>query len=131
MIFAETRELFRETLAELLVPVEYGPGQTVFSTGDNGTWLGILVTGRMQRKLETQTSVVALGDLGPGGIIGDLGLFGITPIRSLSVIARTHCEVLVISQKSFQHAVKIAGGPVTLNLVRDAGQMQDLMADRE
>mmetsp|Transcript_6693 Transcript_6693/g.15026 ORF Transcript_6693/g.15026 Transcript_6693/m.15026 type:complete len:446 (+) Transcript_6693:101-1438(+) len=131
LIFADTLEAFREAIVDQLVPIEYAMGQVVFRHGEPGNWLGILITGRMERKLERMASEISIGEIGPGGIIGDLGLFGINPHRSFTVLARTHCEMLVLSQKGFEDAVQKAGGPTSLNLFRDAGMMQNLMADAE
>merc|ERR1719181_1653365 len=116
LIFADTTENFRLAIVDSILPVEYFEGQMVFRHGEEGDWMAIVLTGRLERKLQRQTSEISLGEVGPGGIIGDLGLFGINPHRSFTVVASAPSLLLVLTKAHFDHAVAVAGGPVSLAL---------------
>jgi CRP-like cAMP-binding protein len=131
LVFADTMEAFRSAIVDAVFPVEYHEGRVVFRHGEEGDWMVIVLTGRLERRLPRQTNEICLGDVGPGGFVGDLGLFGISPHRSFSVVATQQSLVLVLSKAAFEYAVQSVGGPVSLSLFRDGKQMENLMADTE
>jgi len=131
LIFADTTQSFRTAVAERLLPVEYHTGQVVFRHGEPGDWLGILVEGSLSRKLQRVSTEIPLGGVSPGGIVGDLGLFGVNPKRSFTVTADVPSVLLVLSAEHFEECVRTAGGPKSLALFRDSGEMRNLMADVE
>lgn len=131
LIFADTTEVFRCAVVDAIVPVEYQEGQIVFRHAEEGDWMGIVLTGRLERKLQRQHTEISIGDVGPGSIIGDLGLFGINLYRSFTVVAIAKSLLLVLSKAKFEQAVNRAGQVASLSLFRDGQHMQNLMADTE
>jgi CRP-like cAMP-binding protein len=131
LIFADTLEAFRKEVTEHLKPISYRSGQVVFRHGEPGSWLGILLTWRLERRLERMAAEISIGEIGPGGIIGDLGLFGVSHLRSFTVMAVSDCEILALSQQAFEESVRMAGGPMCHNFVKEAQRMTNLMADAE
>lgn len=131
LVFADTTENFRSAIVDAIVPSQYLEGQIVYRQEEMGDWMGIVLSGRLERKLVRQASEISLGEVGPGGIIGDLGMFGVSPFRSFTLIAMAQSLILVVSKDSFNRAVASAGGPASLALVQDAEQMENLMADTE
>lgn len=131
LIFADTTENFRGAIVDAILPVEFYEGQVVCRHGEEGDWMAIVLSGRLERKLQRETTEISIGDVGPGNIIGDLGLFGITPSRSFTVVAIAQSLLLILSKAQLEKAVSQAGGPVSLSLFRDGQQMENLMADTE
>jgi len=131
LIFADTPEAFRMVIVDAIVPVEYHQGQVVYRHGEEGDWMAVVLVGRLERRLQRQTSEIVIGDVAPGGIIGDLGLFGISPKRSFTVVALCPSQLLVISRHSFERAISNVAISSSLSFFRDAQDMQDLMADTE
>lgn len=131
LIFADTTEAFRSAIVDVIFPVEYHEGRVVYRHGEDGDWMAIVLTGRLERRLQRQTTEISLGDVGPGGIVGDLGLFGIHPWRSFTAVSVAQSLILVLTKVGFENAVAEAGGPASLALFRDGRQMENLMADTE
>merc|ERR1719440_1246489 len=82
LIFADTTEAFRSAIVDIIFPVEYHEGRLVYRHGEEGDWMAIVLTGRLERRLQRENQDILLGDVGPGGIVGDLGLFGVSKFRS-------------------------------------------------
>jgi CRP-like cAMP-binding protein len=131
LIFADTSEAFRLAIVENIKAVQYHEGQVVFRQAEMGDWLAIVLTGRLERKLQRSNRYISIGDIGPGGIVGDIGLFGISATRSFSVVALANSLLLILSKDDFNQAVCVAGGPASLSLFRDGSQMMNLLADTE
>jgi len=131
LIFADSSESFRKAVVDFVVPVEYWPGQVIFAHGDPGDWMGIVISGRLERKLQRQNKDIHIGDVGPGGIIGDLGVFGITPTRSFTVTSLTKSAVLVLSKQDYEEAIAIGKCAYSLSLYHDGSHMFNLMADMQ
>jgi len=131
LVFAETTESFRQAIVQKLLPVEYPAGQLIFSHGDPGDWMAIVLTGKLDRWLQRASAEIHLGNVRPGGIIGDIGLFGLSSTRSFTVRAETDSVLLLLSAAQFEEAVTAAGGPRSLSLFEDSGDMHNLMSDVE
>jgi len=131
LIFAETTDDFRAFIVDHAMPMEYGPGQVVFRHGQEGNWMGIVIQGRVKKNLQREAMEIYIGDVGPGGIIGDLGLFGITPERSFTVHCDEKTVILVINCRVFEEAVGRGGGEFSLGTHTDRSSMRDLMQDTE
>lgn len=131
LIFAETPEPFRMAIVDAILPVEYHEGQVVYRHGEEGDWMAIVLVGRLERRLERQASEIVIGDVAPGGIIGDLGLFGISPKRSFTVVALCPSQLLVLSRYSFERAISNAAISSSVSFFQDTQNMQGLMADTE
>lgn len=131
LVFAGTTVAFRERLIDSVVPVAYAEGSVLFQHGEEGDWMGIVLMGRLQRRLLHARAEIVIGSSGAGDTIGDLGLFGIHPTRSFTVVASSPCTVLILGQQDFEDAIARCGGENSLSLFRDSRKMQNLMADTE
>jgi len=130
-IFADTREAFRTCIAKALVPVEFSKDDVIFRQGQRGDWLGILLSGRAQRSYPLGLDDLILGEVCPGGIVGDLGVLGIDTVRSFTITATSPCSMLALSRDAFQQAVAEAGGQVIIQLAHDAERMGRLEGGAE
>lgn len=131
LIFAQTSEAFRNAVVDVLEPVEFGPGQVVFKHGQPGLWAGILLSGMLTKKLQKGKQEMNIGDVWPGGVIGDLGLFSITPTRSFSVTSETTSLVLVLAAAPFQTVIDTVNCPKSASMFQDGQKMRNLMADTD
>lgn len=131
LMLADTTEAFREAIVDRVQVAQYHRGQVVFEQSEPGDWMAIVLTGRLERKLQRRDRDVPIGDTGPGGIVGDMGLFGICPVRSFTVTSIQSSMLLILTMAQFNQAVYTAGGPVSLSLFRDGREMENLMADTE
>jgi len=131
LMLADTTDAFREAVVDRIQVARYHEGQVVFRQSEPGDWMAIVLTGRLERKLQRRDREVLIGDVGPGGIVGDMGLFGICPVRSFTVTSIESSVLLILTMAQFNQAVCTAGGPVSLSLFRDGQEMENLMADTE
>jgi len=93
--------------------------------------LALVLAGRLQRKIQRSDHDIPIGGVAPGGVIGDLGMFGVSATRSFTVTADGPTTILILTAGHFEEAVTRAGGQKSLALFRDSAEMQNLMADVE
>lgn len=75
---------------------EYVPGSYIFRVGDEGDYLGVLLSGRIDiRKGEKLISVA-----GAGEIFGEMGLIDHLP-RAADVVAVSQCRIMEIREGQF------------------------------
>lgn len=89
-------ETFRE-LANTFAWKTYQPGEIIFSQGDVGDEMFILLTGRVRVLSEVNATQQVLGELGRGTMFGELALLNnarrsatVTAIRETTVVCITH-----------------------------------------
>jgi len=92
-----TIELFRKETDFKAVPA----GATIFTTGDPGEEMYVVLEGEVDLKLRGRT----VETVGPGGIFGELALIDNSP-RTATAIARTACNLAPVSQKRFLYMVQ-------------------------
>jgi CRP/FNR family transcriptional regulator, cyclic AMP receptor protein len=92
-----------EQLAGLLRIRRYARGQVIFLTGDPGTNLCIIESGRVKLTLTSQDlgREVALDHLGPGDVFGELALLDGEP-RSADAIAVESTRLLLLRRDDFR-----------------------------
>jgi len=92
-----------EKLEALLRRRRYRRGQVIFLTGDPGTHLCIVASGRVKLTLTSQEAgrEVALDHLGPGDVFGELALLDGEP-RSADAIAVEPTQLLLLSRDDFR-----------------------------
>lgn len=95
----------------------FTPGQCVFKAGDRGDAMYVVVEG----KVEILVGSTAVEIAGPGSIEGEMALVDNEP-RSATVVAKTHCRLVMVDQGQFQYLV--SKGPFF------ALQVMKVMADR-
>jgi CRP-like cAMP-binding protein len=109
----KTVDLFRN--AENAEPL--AAGQIVFTAGDSGDLMYVVVEGT----IEILVNDVAVEQLGPGGVFGEMALLD-TETRSATAIAKTDCKVAPITRKRFEFLVQ--------QTPHFALQLMRIMADR-
>jgi CRP/FNR family cyclic AMP-dependent transcriptional regulator len=101
-LFRGLSEEARISLSERLVARHCQAGELVFSKGDTGSAMFLLLSGKVEIFLPPEGSVerVVLRDLVEGEHFGELALFDEKP-RSASAEAKTDCELLELSREHF------------------------------
>jgi len=137
-LFADTTEEFRNCICDSVWPVTYLADQVVFRHGELGNWMAIIISGRLKRTLQRKSIEISIGEIGPGAIIGDIGLFGLNARRSFTVTALSEVTVLIVTREALQAskekaAAKLGTPGVILKsvLFEDAESMQNLMQDTD
>lgn len=75
-------------------------GQTIFSIGDAGELMYVVVNGEADILIDGQT----VETVGAGGILGEMALIDAQP-RSATVIAKTDCALVSVDGKRFERLV--------------------------
>jgi CRP/FNR family cyclic AMP-dependent transcriptional regulator len=95
-LFKELPEPGLQTLAERGRPKHFATGDVIMRQGDASDALHVITRGsvRVERGQPDETPLV-LADLGPGDVIGEMGLLDNAP-RSATVTALEHVETIEI-----------------------------------
>ncbi|MEZ0581248.1 aldehyde dehydrogenase family protein [Nocardioides sp. MH1] len=137
--FDALSEEHRETVAKLLTEVEFAPGTTIFTEGDEGDAAYFIDEGEVRIELElpeVDTESVLRYE-GPGATLGEVALLDRLP-RSATAVADTHVRARTITTASIDELSSrepAAALALTLELARDAtaklraltDQVSDLM----
>jgi CRP-like cAMP-binding protein len=78
------------------------PGQVLFKEGDESASMYVVRRGA----LSIRSGSVVYEDVGPGGIVGEMGIVERMAPRSAMVYALTECELIEISEQRFLHLVE-------------------------
>jgi CRP-like cAMP-binding protein len=98
------RDLDRSDLAQVAkmsYSVTREPGDVLLQQGDIGTELLLVVEGTARVERDGQV----VGEVGPNAVIGEMALLD-NHRRSASVIAETHCELLVVPYDQFWNFIE-------------------------
>ena len=95
----DQEEIDRVTAQAQSVP--FPANERVFSQGDMGDRLYVILTGRAKLIAADRDSEKVLGFLSPGNHFGELGLLQ-NGKHNASAVTITNCELLVIERESFQ-----------------------------
>lgn len=79
---------------------EYEPGQTIFSSGDEGNTMFVVAEG----EVEIWVGPVLAEVVSAGGIFGEMTLID-HQVRSADAIAQSHCKLVPVDQRRFQFLV--------------------------
>jgi CRP-like cAMP-binding protein len=74
----------------------FGPGEVIFSAGDQGECVYVVRSGTVTIEAEG----LPLEELGPGGVFGELALIDSSP-RSATARATTACELVALNERAF------------------------------
>lgn len=74
----------------------YTAGQRIFSQGDAGTTMYVVHEGEVELLVNGQK----VEELGPGGVLGEMGLIDTAP-RSATAVARTDCKLIPVNRERF------------------------------
>lgn len=77
------------------------PGERIFSKGDPGTYMAVVMRGSVL----IQRDGVTIAEVGAGSVLGEMALIDGLP-RSGDAIARTHCRLACIDEPHFKNLVR-------------------------
>jgi CRP/FNR family transcriptional regulator, cyclic AMP receptor protein len=111
-IFKELRDDFLVRLASIMNEVSYPSGKIIFSEGQEGRSLYIVVAGRVR----VHSAEQELAMLEKGSCFGEMSLFDAEP-RSASVTAISGCDCLVLTQQQLYEAIDETPD-IAVNIIR-------------
>ena len=119
--FAPLDEAARLELTEQLEAVHVDAGDVVFTQGDAGDGLFLIVSGRVRVSVAARGTERVLADLGRGAIVGEMALLSDRP-RSSTVRAVRDSDLVILRVSSFKALIE--RNPALL------GAMARLLVDR-
>lgn len=111
-IFKELRDDFLVRLASVMDELAYPASHTIFTKGQDGRSLYIVVSGKVRVHIEDQELV----QLDRGACFGEMSLFDAEP-RSASVTTLAPSECLVLTQQQLYEAIEETPG-IAVNIIR-------------
>ena len=128
-LFRGLSEEARISLSQRLVERRYQAGELVFSKGDSGSAMFLILSGTVEIFLPAEggTERVDLKQAGEGEHFGELSLFDDKP-RSASVEARTDCVLLELSREHFVSDIVRSEAAVLAILSEMAVRLRDTNA---
>lgn len=111
-IFKELRDDFLVRLASIMDELSFAANHTIFTEGQEGRSLYIVVSGRVRVHLHHQE----LAQLDQGTCFGEMSLFDAEP-RSASVTTLEPCDCLLLTQQQLYEAIEETPG-IALNIIR-------------
>jgi CRP/FNR family cyclic AMP-dependent transcriptional regulator len=111
-IFQELRDDFLVRLASVMDELSFSSNQTIFTQGQEGRSLYIVVSGLVRVHIGDRD----LAQLRQGTCFGEMSLFDSEP-RSASVTALEECECLVLTQLQLYDAIDETPG-IAVNIIR-------------
>ncbi|MBF2034610.1 MAG: cyclic nucleotide-binding domain-containing protein [Leptolyngbyaceae cyanobacterium T60_A2020_046] len=111
-IFKELRDDFLVRLASIMDELSFPANHTIFTEGQEGRALYIVVSGRVSVHLRGQE----LAKLEKGTCFGEMSLFDAEP-RSASVTTLDSCECLILTQQQLYEAIDETPG-IAVNIIR-------------
>ena len=111
-IFKELRDDFLVRLASIMDELSFPSNHTIFTEGQEGRALYIVVSGRVRVHLRGQD----LAQLEAGTCFGEMSLFDAEP-RSASVTTLASCDCLMLTQQQLYEAIDETPG-IAVNIIR-------------
>lgn len=111
-IFAELRDDFLVRLASIMDELSFPKSHTIFTEGQEGRSMYIVVSGSVKVHLNQQE----LAQLPEGACFGEMSLFDAEP-RSASVTTLEECDCLVLTQQQLYEAIDETPG-IAVNIIR-------------
>jgi len=111
-IFKELRDDFLVRLASIMDELSFPANHTIFTEGQEGRSLYIVVSGRVRVHIGSQEIV----QLEQGACFGEMSLFDAEP-RSASVTTLESCDCLVLTQQQLYEAIDETPG-IAVNIIR-------------
>jgi CRP-like cAMP-binding protein len=103
-VFAGLPRRLLARLAVRLFEKAYAPGEVVFSEGDPGKGLFVVLDGEIEIVRETAQGAQRLATFGPGTAFGELALIDDLP-RSASAVATAPTRLLILYRTHFEDLV--------------------------
>ncbi|MCS6813738.1 MAG: Crp/Fnr family transcriptional regulator [Cyanobacteria bacterium] len=111
-IFKELRDDFLVRLASVMEELSFPTRHTIFTEGQEGRSLYIIVSGKVRVHLANRD----ITQLEKGACFGEMSLFDSEP-RSASITTITNCECLVLTQKQLYEAIDETPG-IAVNIIK-------------
>jgi CRP-like cAMP-binding protein len=111
-IFQELRDDFLVRLASVMNELSFPANHTIFTQGQEGRSLYIVVSGRVRVHIGNRELV----QLAQGTCFGEMSLFDAEP-RSASVTTLEPCDCLVLTQQQLYEAIDETPG-IAVNIIR-------------
>jgi CRP/FNR family transcriptional regulator, cyclic AMP receptor protein len=111
-IFKELRDDFLVRLASIMDELSFPTNHTIFTEGQEGRSLYVVVSGRVSVHIGNQEIV----QLEQGTCFGEMSLFDAEP-RSASVTTLAPCDCLVLTQQQLYEAIDETPG-IAVNIIR-------------
>lgn len=111
-IFKELRDDFLVRLASVMDELSFPKDYTIFTEGQEGRALYIVVSGRVRVHLGNRD----LAELDEGACFGEMSLFDSEP-RSASITTLEPCDCLVLTQQQLYDAIDETPG-IAINIIR-------------
>jgi CRP-like cAMP-binding protein len=111
-IFKELRDDFLVRLASIMDELSFPANHTIFTEGQEGRSLYIVVSGRVRVHIGNQEIV----QLDQGTCFGEMSLFDAEP-RSASVTTLEPCDCLMLTQQQLYEAIDETPG-IAVNIIR-------------
>jgi CRP/FNR family transcriptional regulator, cyclic AMP receptor protein len=111
-IFQELRDDFLVRLASVMQELSFPPGHTIFTQGEEGRALFILISGQV--RVHSGDRDLAL--VGEGGCFGEMSVLDAEP-RSASVTTLEACECLTLTQQQLYEAIEETS-ELAVNIIR-------------
>lgn len=111
-IFKELRDDFLVRLASIMDELSFPDRHTIFTEGQEGRALYIVVKGQVSVHLKGQE----LAQLKAGACFGEMSLFDAEP-RSASVTTLESCDCLMLTQQQLYEAIDETPG-IAINIIR-------------
>lgn len=91
-------------MSEGMLGREYADGETICREGDVGDCMYVIQAGRALVLRKEDGGTIAIGELAPGDIFGEMVIFERQP-RSATVLAKGTARLLTLDRKAFLRAV--------------------------
>ncbi|AFY65620.1 Crp/Fnr family transcriptional regulator [Geitlerinema sp. PCC 7407] len=111
-LFQELRDDFLIRLASVMDEISFDTGHTIFTEGEEGRSLYIVVSGRVRVHIADRE----LAQLSEGTPFGEMALFDAEP-RSASITTLEPCECLVLTQQQLYDAIYETPG-IAINIIK-------------
>ena len=111
-IFKELRDDFLVRLASIMDELSFPSQHTIFTQGQEGRSLYILVSGQVRVHIGDRE----LAQLDKGACFGEMSVFDAEP-RSATVTTLASCECLVLTQQQLYEAIDETPG-IAVNIIR-------------
>ena len=112
-IFSELRDDFLVRLASIMDELSFPEQHTIFTEGQEGRALYIVVKGQVKVHLQDGQT---LAELEAGACFGEMSLFDAEP-RSASVTTIAACDCLILTQQQLYEAIDETPG-IAINIIR-------------
>ena len=111
-LFKELRDDFLVRLASVMQEVGFPANRCIFSQGQEGRSLYIVVSGKVKVHIGDRT----LATLGEGACFGEMAVFDAEP-RSASITTLEDCDCLLLTQQQLYEAIDETP-EIAINIIR-------------